>query len=369
MKNRPVKLFAVVPPGLEDICFRELQNLGFSSLTTVHGGVEFVGDLRELYQANLWLRSASRLLVRVGEFRSRDFPGFYHKCRQLPWGQFVRPGQPLEIRVTSRKSRLFHTDRVDQVVREAVAQALGELPGIHELPPARLVVQVIDDHCLLSIDSSGEHLHRRGYRKHPVPAPLRENLAAGLLLKTGWHADMPLLDPLCGSGTFVIEAALLAAGMPPGGKRSFAFMDWPGFRPGLWRTLREAASRQKRHPQVTIAGRDLSSEAIAAARHNASEADVEALIHWQPGDVMELPAPDSSGLLISNPPYGGRLGESGAMPGWFRKLGRRVDSTFPGWRLALVVPDPRLVSGWQRQMRSRLRFNNGGIKVEFMCSF
>ena len=159
MKNRPVNLFAVVPPGLETICKSELQTLGVRSTHSVRGGVEFVGGLRELYLANLWLRSASRVLVRVGEFRSRDFPAFFRKCRQLAWGEFVRPGQPLKIRVTSRKSRLFHTDRVEQVVREAIGHALGQPMVDFSQAAVMLVVQVVDDHCLVSVDSSGEHLH------------------------------------------------------------------------------------------------------------------------------------------------------------------------------------------------------------------
>jgi len=368
VKNRPVKLFAVVPPGLETICRRELQPLGVRSTRSVRGGVEFVGGLRELYLANLWLRSASRVLVRVGEFRSRDFPAFFRKCRQLAWGEFIRPGQPLKIRVTSRKSRLFHTDRVEQVVREAIGHVLGEPRVDSSQVDVMLVVQVIDDHCLISVDSSGEHLHRRGYRKKAVPAPIRENLAAGLLLHAGWSGNLPLLDPMCGSGSFVIEAALLAANLPPGSNRHFAFMDWPGYRAGLWQTLLAEAGRQQTQLKIRIEGRDLSEEALDAAQQNAAAAGVAEWIDWQVGDVLQLPPPEHPGLVICNPPYGGRLGDATELPGWYRRLGLLFEQYYPEWKLALIVPDPGLLSGWQRDLRNRLSCKNGGIEVCFVCS-
>jgi putative N6-adenine-specific DNA methylase len=366
VKNRPVEMFAVVPPGLEDICNQELRALELGPTRVVRGGVELGGGLRELYLANLWLRSASRVLVRVGEFRSRDFPGFFRKCRQLAWGRFIRPGQPLSIRVTSRKSRLFHTARVEEVVREAIATALGRPPVDPDQLAVMLVVQVNADHCLISVDSSGDHLHRRGYRKQPLSAPLRENLAAGVLLQTGWCGAVPLLDPLCGSGTFVIEAALLAAGIPPGLKRDFAFMHWPGFRAGLWNSLRGDAERRIARPKVGIFARDRSADALSAARCNAREAGVEAWIDWQSGDVMQLEAPPLAGLVICNPPYGDRLGEVDELPGWYQDLGRRFHRSYQDWQLALLVPDAGLVALWPARMQPQLRFKNGGISVSLM---
>jgi 23S rRNA G2445 N2-methylase RlmL len=368
VKNQPVEIFAVVPPGLENICNQELRALDIGPTRVVRGGIELGGGLRELYRANLWLRSASRVLVRVGEFRSRDFPGFFRKCRQLAWGRFIRPGQLLNIRVTSRKSRLFHTARVEEVVREAIDTALGRPPASPDLNAAMLVVQVSDDHCLISIDSSGEHLHRRGYRKQPLSAPLRENLAAGMLLQVGWTGEVPLLDPLCGSGTLAIEAALLAAGVPPGLQRDFAFMHWPGFRAGLWNSLRDVAERKAAQPKVRIFARDRSVEALNAARSNAREAGVESLIDWQAGDVMQLQPPPLAGLLICNPPYGDRLGNVAELPGWYRDLGRRFHSSYQDWRLALVVPDAELVACWPARMQSQLKFKNGGISVNLMVS-
>lgn len=368
MKNRPVNQYAVVPPGLENVCCRELQALGISAPAPVRGGVEFIGGLRELYLANLWSRSASRILVRVGEFHSRDFPGLFRKCRQLAWGEFVRPGQPLKIRVTCRQSRLFHSDRVEQVVREAIGHALGQPGANPELAAAMLVVQMIDDRCQISVDSSGEHLHRRGYRQHAVPAPLRENLAAGLLMHLGWAGERSLLDPMCGSGTFAIEAALLAAKLPPGRNRHFAFMDWPGFRSGLWNNLLAEADRNRYQPTTGIEGRDQSPAALDAAQRNADQAGVAELITWQTGDVFELEAPAPAGLVICNPPYGSRLGAATELPSWYQSLGQLFNRHYQGWQLALIVPDARLVTGWRHDMRTQLKFKNGGIEVDFVCS-
>lgn len=368
MKNRPEKIFVVVPPGLESVCSEELRQLGVASQQAERGGIEFSGGLRELYLANLWLRSASRVLVRVGEFRSRDFPDLFRKCRLLPWGRFLRPGQSLAVRVTCRKSRLLHSDRVEQVIREGVAKALG--PATEQLaqPEALLVVKIVEDRCQVSIDSSGEHLHRRGYRQHPVAAPLRENLAAGLLLSCGWDDNEALVDPLCGSGTFAIEAALLAARIPPGGRRKFAFMDWPGFRNGLWTNLLQEARRRRRQPVNRIFARELRPEVLAAARENAVAAEVAELIDWQQGDVLKLPAPAGAGLLLTNPPYGERLGERNELDAWFAALGQCCADRYRDWRLALVVPDQQLVRGWARPLHRQLSFKNGGLAVSLVVS-
>ena len=241
-------LFAITAPGLEALCAGELTALGLAN-RPVPGGVEFHGGLREIYLANLWLRTATRVVVRLDSFRCRSFPDLFQRTRRLPWGQFLRTQTRVEVSASSRGSRLFHTDRIADTVREAI----GHDSAVSLAPcTQRLLVRFEDDICQLSVDSSGELLHRRGYRQDAAPAPLRETLAAAMLLLAGWDGRERLLDPLCGSGTLPIEAALLAGRRPPGAQRTFAFMDWPGYRPGLWQALQVEAVRQQADPGHSI---------------------------------------------------------------------------------------------------------------------
>lgn len=368
MKNQPHQQFAVVPPGLEALCARELAACGIAGPQAVHGGVEFVGGLRELYLANLWSRCASRILVRVGSCRSRDFPDLLHKTQRLPWGSFIRPGQRVQVRAGSRRSRLIHSDRVATTVGEAIRMALGQPDDDPALPAASVHAQLDNDECRFSIDSSGELLHRRGYRKQAVAAPLRENLAAGILLQLGWNGGTPLCDPCCGSGTFPVEAALLATNRPPGAGRSFAFEAWPGYRPGLWQALLHEAARAARPGTVRIYGSDLDSAALAAARANAEAAGVGELIHWQEADALTLPAPEAAGLLVTNPPYGERLGDKEGLGDWYRQLLTGLTERFGGWRLALLVPVGALAAGDLSGLSRQLLLRNGGLPVELLAN-
>jgi len=367
VKNQPEQLYIVVPPGFEELCAGELAGLGLAVEAGETGGLSLSGGLRELYLVNLWLRCASRVLVRVGEFKTRDFPDLYRKCGRVAWGRFIRPGQPLQVRVTARRSRLSHTGRIAATTAEAIRHALGGVADRADLPPATLLVHVTDDRCRLSIDSSGELLHRRGYRRRAVPAPLRENLAAGLLLRTGWDGREPFLDPFCGSGTLAIEAALLAAGRPPGAGRRFAFMDWPGYREGLWQALLLEARKRERPVPVPLYASDSSAEAVASARENARNAGVDSLIHWQVADATRMAAPGPRGLLLGNPPYGERLGERSTLGSWYARLGEHLIRHFPGWRQALLVADRQLLDSWPGELRSLLRFRNGGLAVELLA--
>jgi len=368
MKNQSHQQFAVVPPGLEELCARELAALGIGASRVVRGGVEFSGGLRELYLANLWSRCASRVLVRVGSCRSRDFPDLLHKTRRLPWGSFIRPGQPLEVRAGSRRSRLIHSDRIATTVGEAIRMALGSPDTDPALPVATVHVQLDSDECRFSIDSSGELLHRRGYRVQAVPAPLRENLAAGILMQLGWDGSEPLYDPFCGSGTFPIEAALLALNRPPGLGRDFAFTAWPGYRPGLWQALLHDAARGERSCTVPLYGSDLAPEAVAAARANAGAAGVGELIRWQPGDALAIAAPAPAGLLVANPPYGERLGDKAGIGRWYRQLLAGFETRFAGWRRALLVPAGTLEAGSAGGLQRQLQLRNGGLPVELLAS-
>ena len=355
------RYFAVVTPGFEKICAAELRHLGLSEVTQMAGGVEFSGGLRELYLANLWLRSATRILVRVGELQARDFPTLFKKLLRLPWGRFVKPGSGVKVRATSHRSRLTHSGRLEQTCRDAIGRALGTAPeGGGE---AVVYLRLDDDRCQVSLDSSGELLHRRGYRKATVAAPLRETLAAACLLALGYDGSQALVDGMTGSGTFAVEAALIASNRAPGRDRSFAFMTWPKYRAGLWQQLLQEARKMEKMPSAAIIAVDSNPKAVAAAQQNLQAAGVEQDVQLDCRPLQELVAETDPGLIICNPPYGERIGRTAGLQALYRDLGRIYNVSFAGWQGALVCPDSELVRSTGSNFVSSVRFANGGIRV------
>jgi len=355
--------FIVTPPGLEQVCADELRGLGVEPLAMVSGGFEFRGGLRELYLANLWLRTASRILVRLGEFGARDFPTLYQKLAKLPWGRFVKPGQACRISVSCHSSRLNHSGRIAETCRTAIARALGEeVAG--EGDTLGIYLRFVDDRCQVSIDSSGEHLHRRGYRQAHGAAPLRETLAAGCLLACGYDGSRPLIDLMTGSGTFALEGAMIALNKAPGLARHFSFMDWPKFRPGLWQQLCDEASRcQRQQLPAPIVAVDNNPRAIAAAEANLSSAGVRELIDLRCCAMQALLPAGDEGLLICNPPYGERLGKHAALNALYRDLGSLYGQRFRAWQGAVLCPDGPLLKATRLPLQQLLRLSNGGIRV------
>lgn len=365
MAERENCYFAVTLPGFESVCAGELQQLKIYS-GCQRGGVEFHGGLRELYQANLWLRSATRILVRLGEVTARDFPTLYKRLLRLPWGRFIKPGVPCDVRVVCHRSRLSHSGRVAETTQQAIVKALGAEPD-PQGKVQQVLVRIEDDRCLVSIDSSGELLHRRGYRQARVAAPLRENLAAGCLLALGYDGSQPLVDAMTGSGTFAIEAALIALQRAPGAKRNFAFMDWPKYRPGLWRQLlQQARQAEKTELPAAIIAIDNNPKAIAAAERNLTAAALDGLIQVQCLPMQQLRAEAEHGLILCNPPYGERLGRSAALQALYRDIGSVYAGTFAAWQGALVCPDAELVRSSRITLTPLLHFSNGGIRVALL---
>lgn len=363
MKKTEDRLFAIVPPGLESICAGELQALDLAGVEVVAGGVEFSGGLRELYLANLWLRSASRVVVRLGSLRSRDFPDFYRKLVRLPWGRFLRADSGVQVRATSHGSRLMHSGRIAETVEAAINRALGREATPQSGPAQLVLVRFEADLCQVSIDSSGELLHRRGYREETAQAPLRETLAAALLLQLQWDGSTPLVDPMCGSGTFVIEAALLARKLPPGRARRFAFMNWPRYRPGLWQALLLEAGRQARPLTVAIVGADRDPRAVAAARRNAERAGVADDVRLECVELARLRAPAGCGLMLANPPYGARLESGSDLAPLYREFGQAWRGAFAGWRAALLCPAEAPLAKTGFALRPLALLHNGGLAV------
>ncbi len=366
MSKRENQYFVVVAPGFEKICANELVAIGIEPRNIERGGIRFSGGLAELYLANLWLRSASRILVRLGEVSARDFPALFQRLSRLPWGRFVKPGTACEIRAVSHTSRLNHTGRIAEVCRDAIAKALGGEVGSGE-PLQKIYLRFEDDRCQVSVDSSGDHLHRRGYRQAVAAAPLRETLAAGCLLGCGYDGSLPLLDMMTGSGTIAIEAALIALRRAPGKGRDFAFMDWPKYRPGLWQQQLTIAQRGELATiPASIEAVDNNPKAVAAGQMNLEKIGLDSVIQLSCANMQQLQPQFPQGLMICNPPYGERLGKNASLKALYHDLGSSYGSTFANWQGAIICPESELIKATGISFSPVLRFSNGGIKVSLL---
>ncbi len=384
-----MQLFAVCAPGLEQVLLAEVQALGCKGRAAA-GGVEVDGTLRDVQRLNLWLRTASRVLVRLGTVKATAFPELVRKATELPWEKFAVPGKAAQIRVTCRKSRLYHSGAVAERLHAAMEARLKGRVALqtaddddHE-GPQLFVARFEHDLCTVSADSSGALLHQRGYRGPQAKAPLRETLAAALLLAAGWRGETPLCDPLCGSGTIAIEAALIALRRAPGLHREFAFQEWPGFDVRPFQDLRDAGLRPSDEglgprtsgplegdaglrPQASGLGQieasDHDAGAVAATRENAVRAGVTIEIAQR--QLAQLPPADGVGLIACNPPYGLRVG--GDVRQIFRELGDAARRR-PGWRVAAVVADERAADASGLRWTRLLRTQTGGIPIQFLAT-
>lgn len=356
--------FAITPPGVEALTAGELAGLGIPPEGTEPGGVAFTATTRQLYAANLTLRTAGRIVVRLAEFPARAFYELERKAGRVPWGQVLPPGAPVRFRVSSRKSRLYHLDGIAERLRAAAGGAPDRVPD----EAAQLfLVRVLRDVVTISADSSGALLHRRGYRLATAKAPLRETLAAAMLLGAGDREDLAFADPFCGSGTLPIEAALLRRRIAPGLFRSFGFERWAGFDAGTWGALLEEA-RGRMLPQagVPILGSDRDAGAIAAAVANAERAGVGADIVFEQRPLSAVVPPAPTGLLATNPPYGVRVGDRRALRDLYRAFGALAGERWAAWTVALLSADAGLLAETGLPVRLRWSSRNGGIPVQLM---
>ncbi len=348
--------FAVSPPGLEPIVFQELLSLGLTPKRQ-QGGVSFQGTLEDLYRANLWLRTASRILIRIGTFKALSFKELVTRSARYPWEIYLAEAQEIRLRVTCRRSKLYHSKAVAERILKGIESRLGKALEISSAESAPLlIVRLFKDTVLLRIDSSGQDLFKRGYKVAPGPAPIRENLAAALIYLSGWDKGAPLVDPFCGTGTIPIEAAMISANIAPGLRRSFAFQRWKNFDPSLWEELREKAKQQIKPPSSKIWANDRAREAIQAAHLNAQAAGVKDLIHFSQKDISLFFPPSSQGFVVTNPPYGRRL--STDIRGKFASFLRRW---LPFWKIVFVSPHRTPLKGFKAEILAS--FDHGGRRV------
>ena len=331
-------LYLSVPPGLEAALAAEATEAGFAVTGTEPGGVSLRGGWAEAWRANLVLRGASKVLVRVGSFRAMHLAQLDKRARKFPWAEVLRPDIPVKVEATCRASRIYHAGAAAERVATAIRETLGA-PVAAEAE-VRVMVRIEDDLCTISLDSSGEPLHKRGHKEAVGKAPMRETLAALFLRDCGYRGTEPLVDPMCGSGTFVIEAAEIAMGLLPGRSRAFAFEQLATFDPAAWAAMKAAVPRET---ALRFHGFDRDAGAVRMSGENARRAGVAGVADFAQGDVVELVPPDGPpGLIIVNPPYGTRIANRKLLFALHGRLGSVLKERFRGWRVGIVTSDEAL---------------------------
>jgi putative N6-adenine-specific DNA methylase len=344
-------LFATTQAGLEEVLAGELKGIGARNIVKATRGVAFSGDLATMYRANLWSRTADRVLLKLDEFDASDRTALYEGTKKITWWDHLSLDKTLSVDAVSHQSEMNHTQFISRVVKDAIVDQFRERKGRRpnvdtQDPDLRLNARLFENRCTLSIDTSGERLHRRGYRpRFGVQAPLKETLAAGILLKSGFDGTAPLIDPMCGSGTFLIEGAMIAKRIAPGLLRSsFGFMRHPSYKARLWEdAVTEARALIDREQEVLISGSDHSDQAVRTARSAIQGAGVDDLVRLRRTDLGNLKS-RHEGMVVTNPPYGERLGEMEALGTLYESLGDVLKQKCKGMT-AHVLTGSRYLAG------------------------
>jgi putative N6-adenine-specific DNA methylase len=374
--GRQQRFFAVTAPGLETICRRELLALpcALQVTGTEKGGVAFEGRLHEVYVANLHCRTAHRFLMRIETFRATNFETLVRKTALMPWELYLQPGCTPEIHVSAHQSRLYHSAAVAERLHQGIQTRMAALPAFESAvaanrPVQRIHARLTQDQCLLSIDSSGANLHKRGLKRQGGQAPLRETLAAAILMRAGYSGREILCDPLCGSGTFALEGALMAQQIPPGWYREFAFQAWPAFRQGRWRHIRRTATPpDMTFPQPMVLASDRSAVAIRRLEQTLAAGGMRDVVQTDQKDFEDLDGKTISqtgGIVVLNPPYGKRLGSRRSAEQTYQAIGRHLRSHFRGWKAAILAPNRRLADLLGFRAR-RYAMSHGGQSVHVL---
>lgn len=362
--------FSPVPRGLEDLLAEELRALGAGNPEPMPGGVEWHGGWPICWRANLESRLATRVLWRVGHGRYRSEADIYKLAHSLTWAKWFTPDKTLRVFVTARQSPLksleFITLRIKDAVCDHFRAASGKRPSVDTARPmVRIHAFLSRDAATLYLDTSGEPLYKRGFKPGTVEAPLKENLAAGILKLSGWQADAdePLVDPMCGSGTFLAEAAQMALGIAPGLGRRFAFEHLRSFDASLWDTIRKAAEARQRPARVLpIYGSDIAGSQLRRASENLAAAGLESCVSLSKADLLEYSPPAAGGVMVANPPYGVRLGEAEELAAFYPRLGDALKQRWAGWRCYLFSADMNLPRTIGLKASRRAPLYNGALE-------
>ena len=360
--------FSPVPRGLESLLADELRTLGATDPRVVPGGVEWRGDWAACWRANLESRLATRVLWRVGAGRYRNEADIYRLAHSVTWAKWFTPEDTIRVFVTARHSPLksleFITLRIKDAVCDHFRAVRGARPSVDTADPAVRVHAFLErDTATLYLDTSGEPLYKRGFKPGTVQAPLKENLAAGILRLTGWRAGETLADPMCGGGTFLLEAAQIALDIAPGLGRHFAFERLRMFDAKAWAALRGSAEDRRQPPRaLPIHGADIANGQLRRARENLAAAGLEKQVTLERADLLELTPPAPSGVMVTNPPYGVRLGEAEELAAFYPRLGDALKSRWAGWRCHLLSADMNLAKLIGLKASRRAPLFNGALE-------
>lgn len=360
--------FATCPRGLEGILAQELQDCGGINVQMVDGGASFSGDFTACYRANLESRVATRILWRVGQGRYSNEDDIYQAMMKLDWAQWFEVGRNFMVKVTGVKCPLksleFVTLRIKDAVCDRFRQAVNRRPDVNTRDPdIRVHAYLTADQYQVYIDTSGAALYQRGLRRSSVEAPLRENLAAGILKLTNWQPGTPLLDPMCGSGTFLLEAAMMVLDIAPGSKRSFGFEKLNNFEEPAWRAMKQQALKRAKTPAFQkIYGSDADLRAVRVSRKNLEEAGLLEAVQLAHTDFADVVAPAEEGVLVANPPYGVRIGENEALAALYPKMGETLKRKFAGWTAYFLTSDLRLPKLMRLSPSRRTPLYNGPLE-------
>ena len=369
-----MKTFELIAPchfGLEAVLKKEILDLGYEISLVEDGRVTFIGDGEAICRANVFLRTAERVLLKAGSFKAETFEELFQGTRNIPWEDFLpEDGKFWVAKASSIKSKLFSPSDIQSIMKKAMVERLKNRYGVTWFPengasyPLR--VFLYKDMVTVGIDTSGESLHKRGYRTLTSKAPITETLAAALILLTPWNRERILVDPFCGSGTFPIEAAMMAANMAPGMNRSFLAEEWRNVikRKCWYEAMDEAADLVEEDVQVDIQGYDVDGDIVKAARTNAQSAGVDHMIHFQQRPVSALSHPKKYGFIISNPPYGERIEEKENLPALYREIGERF-ADLDSWSMYLITSYEDAQKYIGRKADKNRKIYNGMLKTYF----
>ena len=369
-----MRRFELIAPchfGMESVLKREITDLGYDITEVADGRVTFFGDEEALCRANIFLRTAERILIKIGSFHAETFEELFQGTKNLPWEEYIpKDGKFWVAKAASVKSKLFSPSDIQSIMKKAMVERLKAQYEISWFPedgenfPVR--VFLMKDEVTVGLDSTGESLHKRGYRKLTAKAPIAENLAAALIELTPWNAGRILVDPFCGSGTFPIEAAMIAANIAPGMNRSFLAEDWKNIigRKCWYEAMDEANDLVDDSVQVDIQGYDIDGDIVKAARLNAQSAGVDHMIHFQQRPVSALSHPKKYGFIISNPPYGERIEEKKNLPVLYREIGERF-AALDAWSMYLITSYEDTEKCIGRKADKNRKIYNGMLKTYF----
>ena len=369
-----MRRFELIAPchfGMESVLKREIDDLGYDITEVADGRVTFFGDEEAVCRANVFLRTAERILIKIGSFHAETFEELFQGTRALPWEEYIPvDGKFWVAKAGSVKSKLFSPSDIQSIMKKAMVERLKDVYHVNwfkeEGKSFPIRVFLMKDQVTVGLDTTGDSLHKRGYRKLTAKAPIAENLAASLIMLTPWNKDRILVDPFCGSGTFPIEAAMMAAGMAPGMNREFTAQNWEhivGKR--LWYdTLDEANEMVDLSVETDIQGYDIDDQMVAIARENAKLAGVDKLIHFQRRGVENLSHPKKYGFIITNPPYGERLQERNEMPALYKTIGERYRA-LDSWSMYLITAYENAEQDIGRKADKNRKIYNGMMKTYY----